>query len=324
MSVAAVLLLHLTRGQSLFADEWTFFSYRSQGSVETLFAPNNGSLVAVPLLVYRAVFVWFGPDITVLRVILVLLELLCAALFFVLVRPRVGDWIALGATTLLLFLGSGWLLVTTVGITLYLAVAFGLAALIALERGGRGADVLACVLLVLALASYSAALPFVAGAVVAVAVRPAPMRWRRAWVAAIPLLLYGAWRIWAAHYAQHSSLPFVVDAAIAPGAITKAPGLVGRHSRLAWRRGPASSRSGQPSRSSSMAPGASQQPRSSSLVRWLASCGRGARHWVAAYGSSWPCQSATGPPSRSQLTEFPTPEYCSRERPTSLAISTRT
>jgi hypothetical protein len=136
-----------------------------------LFAPNNGSLVAVPLLVYRAVFVWFGPDITVLRVILVLLELLCAALFFVLVRPRVGDWIALGATTLLLFLGSGWLLVTTVGITLYLAVAFGLAALIALERGGRGADVLACVLLVLALASYSA------------------------------------------HYAQHSSLPFVADEA---------------------------------------------------------------------------------------------------------------
>jgi hypothetical protein len=226
MSVAAALLLHVTRGQSLFADEWVFFTYRSHGSAETLFAPHNGSLDLVSLLVYRAVFALFGPDITVLRLILVALELLCAGLFFELTRRRVGDWIALGGTTLLLFLGSGWLLVSTVGIALYLAVALGLAALIAIERGDLRGDLVACVFLVLAVASYSAALPFVAGAVIAIALRPSPLRWKRAWVFAVPLLLYGAWRLWAAHYTQDPTLPFIAETVIAPGAITKAPGLI--------------------------------------------------------------------------------------------------
>ena len=226
MSVAAALLLRVTHGQSLFADEWVFFSYRSHGSAETLFAPHNGSFDLVSLLVYRTVFLLFGPDITVLRLILVALELLCAGLVFELTRRRVGDVIALGATTLLLFLGSGWLLVSTVGISLYLAVALGLAALIAIQRGDLRGDVVACVSLVLAVASYSAALPFAAGAVMAIALRPAPQRWWRTWVVAIPLLLYGAWRLWAAHYTEDPTLPFIAETVIAPGAISKAPGLV--------------------------------------------------------------------------------------------------
>ena len=226
MSVAAALLVHVTREQSLFADEWVFYSYRSHASAETLLAPHNGSLDLVSLLVYQAVFLLFGPDVSVLRLILVALELICAGLFFVLARRRVGDWTALGGATLLLFLGAGWLLVTTVGIALYLAVALGLAALIASERADLRGDVVACVLLVLAIASYSAALPFAAGAVIAIAVRPAPLRWQRAWVVAIPLLLYGAWRLWAAHYTQSPRLPFIAETVIAPDAIREAPGLI--------------------------------------------------------------------------------------------------
>jgi len=257
MSVAAALLLHVTRGQSLFADEWVFFTYRSHGSAETLFAPHNGSLDLVSLLVYRAVFALFGPDITVLRLILVALELLCAGLFFELTRRRVGDWIALGGTTLLLFLGSGWLLVSTVGIALYLAVALGLAALIAIERGDLSGDLVACVILVLAVASYSAALPFVAGAVIAIALRPSPLRWKRAWVFAVPLLLYGAWRLWAAHYTQDPTLPFIAETVIAPGAITKAPGLIWQAFAAGLASATGLSGSAQHSRSSSITPGAS-------------------------------------------------------------------
>ncbi|PZS10446.1 MAG: hypothetical protein DLM64_08600 [Solirubrobacterales bacterium] len=226
MIAAAALLLHVTRGESLISDEWNFFAYRRHGS-EALFAPNQGGLDLVSLLVYRAVFRLFGPNTTILRFILVALELVCAGLFFELARQRVGDWIALGGATLLLFLGSGALLVTTVGITLYLAVAFGLAALIAIERRSLRADVAACGLLALAVASYSAALPFAAGAVIAIGLRPARLRWRRAWVVAAPLLGYGIWRIWAAHYAQHPKLPAVTEAIVAPGAITRAPGRIG-------------------------------------------------------------------------------------------------
>lgn len=224
---AAALLLHETHDQSLFADEWGFFLLRSHGPVETLFAPNQGSLALVPLLVYRTVFKFLGPDITVLRIILVGLELLCAGLFFELTRRRVGDWIALGAATLLLFLGSSWLLVSTVGITLYVAVALGLAALIAIERRDLRGDVVACALLILAVASYSVALSFLAGAVIAICLRPARLRLRRAWVVAIPLVLYGIWRIWADDYAQHPTIP-VAQTVIDPAAITKAPAFIGK------------------------------------------------------------------------------------------------
>ncbi len=91
MTAAAMLLLYLTRGESLFADEWGFFVYRGHGWTDTLFAPNNGSLILVPLLVYRTVFKLFGPSITVLRLVLVVLELVCAALFFELTRRRVAS-----------------------------------------------------------------------------------------------------------------------------------------------------------------------------------------------------------------------------------------
>jgi len=227
MIAGAALLLHVTRGESLVADEWIFFAYRGHGPAVTLFAPNNGSLDLVPILLYRGVFKLFGPDSTVLRLILVALELLCVGLVFQLTRRRVGDWIALGGATLLLFLGSGWLLATSVGITLYLAVGLGLAALIAIERRSLRADLVACALLALAVASYSAALPFAAGVAIAIALRPARLRWRRAWVVAIPLLYYGAWRIWAAHYVLHPKLPFVTGSIIPSGALTKAPGRIG-------------------------------------------------------------------------------------------------
>ncbi|MGI8430049.1 MAG: hypothetical protein ACR2OB_12295 [Solirubrobacteraceae bacterium] len=163
MTAAAMRLLYPMRGESPFADEWGFFVYRGHGWTDTLFAPNNGSLILVPLLVYRTVFKRFGPSITVLRFVLMVLELVCAALFFELTRRRVGEWMALGGATLLLFLGAGWLLATTVGITLYVAVGLGPAALIAIERGDRRGDVVACALLVLTIASYNAAVPFAAG-----------------------------------------------------------------------------------------------------------------------------------------------------------------
>lgn len=228
MIAAAALLLHVTRGQSLYADEWYFFMYRSYGSAETLLAPHDGNFCLVTLLLYRLVFHLFGPDVTILRLILIALELFCAGLFFDLARRRVGEWIALGGATLLLFLGAGWLLVTTVGITLYLAVALGLAALIAIERETRRGDLVACMTLTLAVASYSAALPFAGGAVIAIALRPARLRWSRAWVVAVPLVLYGIWRVWAAYYTQHPKVFGVTETVIAPGALTKAPSFIGK------------------------------------------------------------------------------------------------
>lgn len=197
MAAAAALVLWETRRQGFFADEWYFFVHRQGNSLYNLLAPNNGNLALVPILLYKAVIGLFGPQTAAFRFILVALELLSAALFFELARRRVGDWIALGAATLLLFLGASWLDVSTLGITLFLSTSFGLGALLALDRGDRGGDLAAFGLLCLALASYSAALPFVAGAAVAVFLRGPERRRRDAWVVVVPVVLYGAWRIWA-------------------------------------------------------------------------------------------------------------------------------
>jgi hypothetical protein len=79
-------------------------------------------------------------------------------------------------------------------------VACGIAALMALEREDLKGDVAACALLCLGVLTYSVALAFVAGAGIAILL--SRDRWRRLWVVAIPIVLYGAWSIWAARYSN--------------------------------------------------------------------------------------------------------------------------
>jgi len=70
--------------------------------------------------------------------------------------------------------------------------------MLALERRDLAGDAAAAFLLCLGVATYSVALAFVAGAAVLIVL--GRDRWRRVWVVAIPLLLYGAWSLWAARY----------------------------------------------------------------------------------------------------------------------------
>jgi hypothetical protein len=82
--------------------------------------------------------------------------------------------------------------------TVLFAVACGLAALLALERGDRRGDLAACALLCLGVVTYTVALAFLAGAIASVAL--GGDRRRRAWVVALPLGTYAAWLIWASQF----------------------------------------------------------------------------------------------------------------------------
>ncbi len=207
MVLAAAFLLYETRGQSLFADEWAFFAIYREWDLDALLNPNSGNLVLGPALVYKALFgIFGGGEYVAHRVLWVALDLLNAGLVFVLMRRRVGGWVALPAAALLLVLGGAQeVLGGPLGIGILFTIACGLGALLLLERRDRPGDVAACALLVVAVASYTAGVAFlIAAAVEVLLVRPGRLDWRRAlrgaWVIAVPVALYGAWRIWALQF----------------------------------------------------------------------------------------------------------------------------
>jgi hypothetical protein len=209
MCVSAVWLM--TAGKDLtFSGDDIFYYARlvtengvtHQGSgLEYFLAPHNGHLQLVGKLIYRGLFETVGADYTVFRAIEVLAVFLSVLFFFLLARRRVRPLAALIPAVLLLFFGYGegsflWPFnVHTIG-----ALAFGLAALLALERDDRKGDIGACVLLVLAVATVEVGLAFTLAAAVSVLRRED--RWKRAWIFLVPLALFGVWWLWARKFGQ--------------------------------------------------------------------------------------------------------------------------
>src|SRR5581483_8510725 len=106
-----------------------------------------------PMAVYRLFFALFGlRHYTPYRAADVALHLLCATLLYVLVRRRLGAWLALVPTALLLFMGTAAQdLLWGFQIGFLGSVAGGLGALVLIED--RRSDALAAALLTWAIAS---------------------------------------------------------------------------------------------------------------------------------------------------------------------------
>jgi hypothetical protein len=198
---AALLILLESRPNTFFNDEVAIFQRLGEGiDARSVLEPHNGHLILPAHLVYAALFSWVGPSYTAFRVVGVIVLVACGALVFALAKRRVGVTVALVPAILVLVLGSAWeaILWPLTMLTFGLAVAFGLAALAALDREDTRGDVAACVLAALAVVSHSTGLAFLVGVAVAVLVRgPA---WRRAWVVGVPLAIYVAWWIWALQF----------------------------------------------------------------------------------------------------------------------------
>ena len=191
--VYVALALYLTRSTTLYIDEVNFFVTSHGFDPESLLAPWNGHLIAVPRAIYAASFGLFGAAYLPLRIVEVTGVVVVAWLFYVLARRRIGT-VALAPALILLFFGSSWeVTLSPLGIQNVWVVAAGLGALLLLERGDRRGDVGACLLLIVAVAMFSVGLAFLVAAGVAVALRPD--RLRRSWILVIPLVLYGAWLV---------------------------------------------------------------------------------------------------------------------------------
>jgi hypothetical protein len=194
MAISIAVGLWLTRGTTFFVDEVTYYLASNGFDLDTLLSPHNGHLILVPRVIYATVFDLFGADYVVFRLLEFFGVAITSGLFFALAKKRVGGPAALGPSILLLFFGAAWVdTLTPVGITHIYCVMAGLGALLALDRRSRLGDVLACGLLVVAVATFSIGLSFAIGVAVAVLLRPD--RWRRAWIFAVPIGLYVLWYV---------------------------------------------------------------------------------------------------------------------------------
>jgi hypothetical protein len=192
LAIAAVFLLHETRGTTLWFDEWTWALTRRGGGLDTFLKPHQGHLSLVGVIIYKTLFATAGIDHSApYRVVVTACHLACVALVFVYASRRVGGVLALLAAALILFFGPGWPdILWPFQLSWLIALGAGLGVLLMLDRGDRTGDIGACALMTLSLASASVAVAIALGAAVELAWG---RRWRRLWIVVAPAALYALW-----------------------------------------------------------------------------------------------------------------------------------
>jgi hypothetical protein len=190
-AAAGAVLLYLARSMTFWQDEWGVILFRGSGL--DVLRPINEHWSTIPLLLYRATFGLVGLHSYLPYVAQVIaLHLVAVAAVFVLARHRNGPLIATLACLPLLLLGSGsenlfWAYQTGfVG-----SVAFGLWALVLLDRSGRRATVGAAILLLAAVMSSGMGLGFLVAAFGRTILDPAARS--RAVALLLPGAAYAVW-----------------------------------------------------------------------------------------------------------------------------------
>ncbi len=225
-AVGLAFVMWKGRSNGFFYDDWSWIEFRRTG-VDTMLASYNQHLVIAPVAAYQALLATVGlTHYWPYRLLAAVGHVACATAVFAFARRRVGDAALLLAAPVV-FLGAGWELVLegfNAGITASLAC--GIIALLALDRGDRRGDRLACGLLVVGLVCGEFAALFAAGVAVEVTWRDRDLR--RAWIWAVPIALYVGW--WIADYTSYLSHPDVslVPKFVANMASAAAGGLFGR------------------------------------------------------------------------------------------------
>lgn len=187
-------LMTLGRGLTFFYDEWDFVSAGASGSYwHQVIQPHNGHPSMVPYTIYDILLNTVGlRSYWPYQVVLVVFDVGCGLLVFVLLRRKVHPLGAAAAGSVLILLGPAWQdLLWPFQIGFIGSVAGGLGALVLLDRDGRRTDVGALGCLVFAIASSGVGLVFVAGVGVELLWRRRD--WLRLWIPLVPLALFVTW-----------------------------------------------------------------------------------------------------------------------------------
>jgi hypothetical protein len=194
--VSAILVFWFGRNLTFTGDELSLVSLVVQLESGELFDPYVGHLVPIPLLAYKAIIETLGTGhyaafqaLSVLAIVLLGAGMLCWAV------RRVSEAVALVPVLItLLFTGDLLHLLFGNGFVILFSVACGVWALVVWDRGTRGGDLIAFVLLILALMTYTVGAAFAVGLLLSAAFGNR----RRLWVAGLPLFAYALWRLFVA------------------------------------------------------------------------------------------------------------------------------
>jgi hypothetical protein len=203
VAASGVLLLVLLSHLTFFGDDWDPLLYRRGFNLDVLLRPHAEHILLGPTLIYRGIQATIGMESLVPYAVISTASFLASAvLLFLYLRRRVGDWLALAGVLPVLFMGTAWeVLLWPFEVSFTASMATGIGALLALERrDGRG-DALACALLVVSLAFSELGLSFMLGAAVSMIL--SRRSWSRAYVVAIPLVLYAGWYAGWGHTAEN-------------------------------------------------------------------------------------------------------------------------
>ena len=226
-----VLLSHLT----FFGDDWDPLLYRRGFNLELLLRPHAEHILLGPTLIYKGIQAAIGMETLLPYAIVSTASFLASVvLLFLYLRRRVDGWLALAGVLPVLFMGTAWeVLLWPFEISFTASMAAGIGALLAVERqDGRG-DALACALLVVSLAFSELALSFVLGTAVWMIL--ARRHWSRAYVVAVPVVLYAAWYAGWGHEAEsHVSVHNLIHSPIGvlDGFASSAASLLGAPNRV--------------------------------------------------------------------------------------------
>jgi hypothetical protein len=189
---AGAFLLWATRDTTFMQDEWDFIQGRSVNSADAFLHPHNNHLLALLVLIYKALWSTVGlDDYWVWRLVAVGVHLTCVALLYDFARRRVGAIVAVSACLPILVLGSAWEdLLFPFNMQWYLSSAAFLAILRLTENEGPLVDAAIAALLLIALASSSLGPPVALGVAVACLMR---RDWRGLALTAVPVVLYVLW-----------------------------------------------------------------------------------------------------------------------------------
>jgi hypothetical protein len=215
LAASATMLLVLMAGQTFFQDTWGFLLYREGISADSFLAPHNEHIAVMPVAINKASIALFGMTTAVPeQVVMALAVVTTALLLYLYLRRRLGAWPALIGAVLFLYLGPAWAdMIWPFQLGFVGSALFGVAMLLALDRGDRLGDAWATCLLVLSLSFSSLGLSFLAAAVVDLFARRRGQWLSRVYVAAIPALLYAAWWVGWGHDAErHVTLSNVLTA----------------------------------------------------------------------------------------------------------------
>ena len=202
-AISAAILIHLNSQLTFVTDEWELLLNRRDWTAAAFLDPFHEHIVLAPTVIYRLLLGAFGMDSALpFQVVAAAAFLASAVLLFVHLRSRVGDWPALLAAILILFLGAAFEdLLFAFQVGYFGSVAAGLGMLIALDRGDSTGDRIACLLVIVSLAFSSLGICFAVGALVQVLLSSRP-RTGRYYVALLPIELWVLWWLGWGHNAE--------------------------------------------------------------------------------------------------------------------------